>query len=674
MDQNTDEGSDGSTRRRFLTTAVTGTAAVIAGCTGGGDAGSDGDDTPTPDESGGNGDGDATPTATESESGDGDSATPTEGDDETATEGGDGGTLRIASPGQITSMDPVVKGVGGIDQWGETLVGFNNGRLPAEPLIAESFEVSDDGTTYRFQLKEGVTFHDGTELTASDIVYSWERLAQSPETQNNDDLIGGTFTVDHEKDVSRNDPEKEEFADYVAGSLAVRAPEKYVFEFDLRSPFHSTLAQIGAESSFIVYPENTVGDIERDDVETDGKYSYQEAFGTENGGPKIAGTGPFQVETWSKGDELYMTRFDDYHGSVANIDAVQITILPDGQAIYQRAKNENLDIFQIPSSQFDPERRSALEDVGGGRKVGTYTMENGVEVNTAQVGDLGVHTIIFNCKKVPEAARKALAKAMNQHELGEQVWKEQEPAYVNVPPEVYPGWDTIGDFDSPAEAHEAHYTEGEMSQTPWGSDGYPHGIDEARIGEARQLIQDAGLEGESYTFTAYNDQGPAWDAVASRVQQKGEAIGLDITVERANYGTVISQGIFEHNLDFHSLGDSMEWPESDNLLRFFPPQVAIDQVSQWGEKNEDGSWATEVQQVTADYWDDHYIPHRGPGEENRRNRDMAYLALMEANWEVVYKINLVYRVNRTYWSQDLDFDPPGVMGDKQYNDLTIDRS
>ena len=37
-------------------------------------------------------------------------------------------------------------------------------------------------------------------------------------------------------------------------------------------------------------------------------------------------------------------------------------------------------------------------------------------------------------------------------------------------------------------------------------------------------------------------------------------------------------------------------------------------------------------------------------------------------------INLVYRVNRTYWSQDLDFDPPGVMGDKQYNDVTIDRS
>lgn len=212
-----------------------------------------------------------------------------------------------------------------------------------------------------------------------------------------------------------------------------------------------------------------------------------------------------------------------------------------------------------------------------------------------------------------------------------------------------------------------------MAQTPWGQDGYQNGIDESRIDEARQIIQDAGLEGEEYTFTSY--RGPVWDKVCTRMQQKAEAFGITINIEKADYGTVISQGIFEHKLDFHSLGDSMEWPESDNLLRFFPPQVAIDQVTQWGEKNDDGSWATEVQQVTADYWKDHYVPHRGPGEENQRNRDKAYLALMEANWEVVYKIPLVYRVNRTYWSQDLEgYEPAGVMGDQTYNTISIDRS
>jgi peptide/nickel transport system substrate-binding protein len=649
--------ADNPNRRRFLTTVAGGAAAALAGCAG---QNTDGDSDGVGDGAGG-----PEPDA------DADADTATEASDETDSAAESGGTLQLASAGKITAMDPVIKGIGGIDQWGETLVGYDNGQLPPRGELAKGIEVSDDGTTYRFELKEGVTFHDGSELTARDFVYSWERLAQSPKTQNNDDLIGGTFTVGHEKDKSRNDPEKEEFADYVAGSLAVRAPEKYVFEFDVESPFHSTLAQIASESSFVVYPENLVGDIERDGIETDGEYSYQEAFGTTGGGPHIAGTGPFEIDSWSKGDQLLLTRFDDYHGSTANVDAIKINVLPDEEAVYQRALNDNLDIFQIPSAKFDASRRSDLEDIGGGRRVGTYTLNNGDEVNTAQVGDLGTHTIIFNCKKVPEPVRKALALSLNQHEIGRNVWKGQQPAYTKVPPQVYPS--SLGDFDSPAAAHEAHYTEGAMAQTPWGQDGYPNGIDESRIGEARQLIQDAGLEGEEYTFTAY--RGPVWDQIATRVQQKAEAFGVTINVEKADYGTVISQGIFEHALDFHSLGDSMEWPESDNLLRFFPPQIAIDQVTQWGEKNDDGSWATEVQQVTADFWKDHYVPHRGPGEENRRHRDRAYLALMEANWEIVYKIPLVYRVNRTFWNDDLqNFEPAGVMGGATYNDISLDRS
>jgi len=638
-----------TTRRRFLTTTAAGATAVVAGCSGGRQ--------------------NETGNGTETGASDTDSSTGA-ADTEAENSPSSGGTLQLASAGKITSMDPVVKGVGGVNQWGETLVGYDNGNLPPKPELAESFEVSDDGTTYRFKLKEGVKFHDGTEMTATDFVYSWERLAQSPETQNNDDIIGGTFTVGHEKDKSRNDPEKEEFADYVAGSLAVRAPEKYVFEFDVRSPFHSTLAQIASESSFIVYPENTVGDIERDGIETDGKYDYQEAFGTESGGPNIVGTGPFKIETWSKGDQLHLTRNDDYHGEVAKIDAVRINVLPGEEAIYQRALNGNLDIFEIPSAKYDSSRRSELEDIGGGRRVGTYTMSNDMEVNTAQVADLGTHVVMFNCKRVPQPVRKAIALSLNQHEIAENVWKGQKPAYVKVPPEVYPS--SLGDFDSPSEAHEAHYRDGEMSQTPWGENGYKNGIDESRIEEARQVVQDAGLDGEEYTFTAY--KGPVWDKVATRIQQKAEAFGITINIEKADYGTVINQGIFEHKLDFHSLGDSMEWPESDNLLRYFPPQVAIDQVTQWGERTGDGEWATEVQQVTADYWADHYVPHRGPGEENQRHRDRAYLALMEANWEVVYKLPLVYRVNRTYWSTDLEnYEPAGVMGDQTYNTIRINR-
>lgn len=45
-----------------------------------------------------------------------------------------------------------------------------------EPWLAESHEVSEDGLTWDFTLREGITFHDGSALTAEDVVYSFQRL------------------------------------------------------------------------------------------------------------------------------------------------------------------------------------------------------------------------------------------------------------------------------------------------------------------------------------------------------------------------------------------------------------------------------------------------------------------------------------------------------------------
>ena len=57
----------------------------------------------------------------------------------------------------------------------DTLV-FPNADGGVDPYLATSWEVSDDGLVYTFSLREGVLFHDGSEMLASDVVYSINRL------------------------------------------------------------------------------------------------------------------------------------------------------------------------------------------------------------------------------------------------------------------------------------------------------------------------------------------------------------------------------------------------------------------------------------------------------------------------------------------------------------------
>jgi peptide/nickel transport system substrate-binding protein len=146
--------SDKSTRRKFLKLAGTGSAVALAGCSGNN----------APDES------TATETETSMESG-GDSETETEADTETA-EPSQGGTLRLASPGPVQTLDPInAKGSGaGYNQYQQSLLFFPDGDLPPQPMLAEDWEISNGGRTYTFQLKEGVSFHDGQEMTAQDWV------------------------------------------------------------------------------------------------------------------------------------------------------------------------------------------------------------------------------------------------------------------------------------------------------------------------------------------------------------------------------------------------------------------------------------------------------------------------------------------------------------------------
>lgn len=89
-------------------------------------------------------------------------------------------TLRVVSPWEITSLEPSRAGyVFTRMEVAETLTGADDGGL-ATPALAASWTVSDDGLVWRFRLREGARFHDGTAVTAEAVVAALERARAAP--------------------------------------------------------------------------------------------------------------------------------------------------------------------------------------------------------------------------------------------------------------------------------------------------------------------------------------------------------------------------------------------------------------------------------------------------------------------------------------------------------------
>ena len=93
-------------------------------------------------------------------------------------------TIRVVLNADILSTNPGVRRDSNTDvvlnHIFESLVAYKQ-DISTGPLVAESFEISEDKKTYTFQIREGLTFHNGEAVTAQDVKWSWDRYLD-PET------------------------------------------------------------------------------------------------------------------------------------------------------------------------------------------------------------------------------------------------------------------------------------------------------------------------------------------------------------------------------------------------------------------------------------------------------------------------------------------------------------
>ncbi len=164
----------------------------------------------------------------------------------------------------------------------DTLV-FPNTEGGVDPHLAENWDTSADGLTWTFHLKKGVKFHNGSELTASDVAFSMNRLLEIGE---------GLAYV---------------FLGTVESATTV---DDYTVEFTLAEP--SGLFLISLIRLYIVDEQQVM-----DNVVTPGPYGDNGDYGKEYLLTHDAGSGPYMVKEFPLEEYLLMEKYGDWFGTFA---------------------------------------------------------------------------------------------------------------------------------------------------------------------------------------------------------------------------------------------------------------------------------------------------------------------------------------------------------------------
>jgi oligopeptide transport system substrate-binding protein len=273
----------------------------------------------------------------------------------------------------------------------------------AMPGVAESWEISSDGTVYTFKIRQDAKWSDGTPITAQQVRDSWLRVL-NPETASPYAWFPTMFIQGAEE---YNAGEAD------ADAVAVRALDDRTFEFETVGPLPYTLDAL-THYSFAIVPLHAI-----------------EEFGSEWTLPENhVGNGPFVLDEWSPQSQIVMTPNPTYW-NVGKVQLSRVVFLPvdDNTTAHNMYLNGEMDwSTDVPAGQI--ESAQLRDDF----QVSPY---------------LGTYYYVFNNGREPlddSRVRRALAMAIDRELLVDTVTKAGEIAAYSIVPDMtgYPAIDGLG--------------------------------------------------------------------------------------------------------------------------------------------------------------------------------------------------------------------------------------
>ncbi len=211
----------------------------------------------------------------------------------------------------------------------EGLVRYKSGTLEVAPALAESWDISEDGTEYTFNLREGVTFHDGTPFNAEVVKFNFDRMLNEDHPYHNT----GPFPL----------------AFFFSAVQETTAVDDLTVKFTLNEPYAPFLSNLAYPTGLLVSPEA---------VKQHG----------EDIGRNPTGTGPFKFVEWKSNERVVVDRYADYWGDPAGVQAVVFRPITDANTRVAEMLAGGIDMMvEVPPtalSQFQGDDFAIVEQAG----------------------------------------------------------------------------------------------------------------------------------------------------------------------------------------------------------------------------------------------------------------------------------------------------------------------
>lgn len=375
---------------------------------------------------------------------------------------------------------------------------------------AESWETSEDGLTWTFHLRDGLKWSDGTDLTAKDFVYSWQRVCDPNVAAPYAETVLGMVKG---------------YDEAVAGDITkldVQAPDEKTVVVNLAHP----CSYFGELAAFA-----TLNPVQQATVEANG-----DAWATS--ADTYISNGPFMMTEWVPGSHITFSKNPNYWNAEAiKLDKLEFELIEDSNAAYSAYTSGEVDMIkdvpteEIPSLQGNDDFH--VEPI-----IGTYYVS------------LNLQKEYFQDARV----RKALSLAIDRNYVANTL---MQGTYSPASSIVGPGWlDTDG----------SSFAENANGGTPYiDNDNF-----DANLEEAKKLLEEAGYpNGEGFPQIEYTTNGAGYHkVVAEYLQQAWAAIGIDLKVnivEWASFTPMRRNGEF----DVARNGWVGDYTDPSNILELF---------------------------------------------------------------------------------------------------------